>query len=140
MALQDCQASGQSRVKIEHVNKVIKNSAVDPAVLFLPSLSIHEKIFLCALLQRVRKNGLGEAVFAEVFDQHLYLCKQHQLSKITQSDAEELASELADINFIIVESRTRGLTRKLKPNINEEELANILKADEDIKDLKLGGL
>jgi len=137
MALQDCLASGAKRVEIKHVAKVIKSMVADPAVLMMPSLSLHEKIFLCSLLQRVRRQGIGEATFAEIFDQHLYLCRQAQIKEITQADAEEICSELAEVSLIIVENSSRGLIRKLKPNINEEELANILKADPDIKEAKV---
>jgi len=152
--------SGQKGiVTINTIRRAIDEATSSPMQQFLRSLPLSSKLFLSALLAKLRRTGISESVLGEVIDEAKRMAKMSSNSHIqgfllSNSDSAfvgkelarkdkkaprvlgmgEAASELMEAGIIAAEWRGER-SGKVRLNVGDEEVRLAFKDDQDVKGL-----
>ncbi|KAI8074523.1 P-loop containing nucleoside triphosphate hydrolase protein [Gongronella butleri] len=116
-------------VTINVVNRAIKEMFSSPAVAFIQSCSLHQKLFLISVMQRIRQLGVGETEFGDIAQHHLQTCKWHHLEPPSTSDLMRVCESLGQARAILVEGGRFDLTMRVTLNFSEEDIIMACKPD-----------
>ena len=67
-------SSSKSTVAMQHVQSAIEEMFSSPKLLAIQACSVHEQMFLNALVQEYNRTGVEESIFYQVIKQHYTLC------------------------------------------------------------------
>ena len=151
------------KVTISIVKRAINEATTSPMQQYLRSLPLSAKLFLAALLARVRRTGVAETVLGEVLESakqigkmadnkeiQEYLLADGYLKADKMTGVKQLhyaprllamgaaAAELMEAGIVSLESRRGERTGKVRLNIGEEEVKSALKDDWDVRGLGFG--
>ncbi|ORZ08305.1 P-loop containing nucleoside triphosphate hydrolase protein [Absidia repens] len=124
--------SKKQTVTISVVNQAIKEMFSSPSVAFIQSCSLHQKLFLVSVMQRVRQIGLAEIEFGEVAQHHLQTCKWHHLEPPTTSDLMRICESLGQARALVVEGGRLDLGMRITLNLSEEDIIMACKTEKII--------
>ncbi|KAI8339651.1 P-loop containing nucleoside triphosphate hydrolase protein [Chlamydoabsidia padenii] len=116
-------------VTIGIVNQAIKEMFSSPSVAFIQSCSLHQKLFLVSVMQRVRQIGLAEIEFGDVAQHHLQTCQWHHLEPPTTSDLMRICESLGQARALVVEGGRLDLGMRITNNLSEEDIVMACKPD-----------
>ncbi|KAI8088830.1 P-loop containing nucleoside triphosphate hydrolase protein [Halteromyces radiatus] len=123
------QQSTKKTVTIGIVNQAIKEMFSSPSVSFIQSLSLHQKLFLVSVMQRVRQIGLAEIEFGDVAQHHLHTCQWNHLEPPTTSDLMRICESLGQARALVVEGGRLDLGMRITLNLSDEDVLMACKAD-----------
>lgn len=153
------------QVTIATIQRAIREATTSPLQQYLRSLPLASKIFLGAILARVRRTGVAECVLGDVVEEAKRLSNMSQLPAVrdfllSNSKAPEevhatprksrttktarptrllamgaAAMDLAESGVILVESRRGERAGKVRLTIGDEEIKLALKDDPDSREL-----
>lgn len=135
------------RVTIATIKAAINESTSSPIAQCLKALPLASKLFVAALLARVRRTGVAESSLGEVFMEakriadvadfsaiHDFLVLDQKAPRLLAMGAA--AMELVDAGLIIMDARTRGeRAGKVRLKIAEDEVKSALMHDPETKDM-----
>ncbi|KAF2430604.1 P-loop containing nucleoside triphosphate hydrolase protein [Tothia fuscella] len=158
----------QHTVTIATIKQAINEATSSPLQQYLRALPLASKLFLAALLARVRRSGIGEVMVGDVLDEARTLGLLTELAPIhdvlllegkhdgdgderraaTKTNGSGAAPRvigmesaimgLAEAGIVGVESRKGERARRVRLGVGDEEVRLALKDDEEVKGLGFG--
>ena len=131
LAEEEARRAGNEDVvaRIEHVNAAVREMNASPAVLVIRHASLHERIFMMAVLMEFRRNGLEEAQFGRVVHQHMNVCRLHGAMRPTVSDLGAVCARLGEQHILIVDGFHNDLYQRIRLGIPHDDVQYALKSD-----------
>ena len=97
---------------------------------WLKNASLHQKLFIYALILRFKQSGLSEAQFGQVATRHIDLCRLHNLDPPCTSDLASVCLSLGASRILMTEAAKADLLQKIRLNIPEEDVTMAFRADD----------
>ncbi|KFV03220.1 Origin recognition complex subunit 1 [Tauraco erythrolophus] len=114
-------------VRMAHVTEAIDEMFSSPYINAIRSASLHEQIFLKAILAEFRKAGVEEATVQQVYHQHVALCRIEGMQSPTVSEMMAICSRLGACRLLLVESSNKYLHMRVRLNISQDDVMYALK-------------
>jgi Cdc6-like AAA superfamily ATPase len=121
-------------VSVDIINRTVREMFAAPAVVFTRNASMHQKLFLVALVHRLRKSGTGETMYGPLCEQHAQLCKLHQIQVPSSDEFSVLLNSLSE-SMILLELKGNGPWRRIVLNVSEEDVIMGLRDDAFFKSM-----
>ncbi|KGL92943.1 Origin recognition complex subunit 1 [Charadrius vociferus] len=112
-------------VRMAHVTEAIDEMFSSPYINAISSL--HEQIFLKAILAEFRRAGVEEATVQQVYHQHVALCRIEGMQSPTVSEIMAVCSRLGACRLLLVESSHKYLHMRVRLNISQDDVMYALK-------------
>ena len=114
-------------ISVDVVLKAVRELSSSPALLSLMNASVHQMLFLVCIIKQTRKTGISDVVLVDVIIEHMRVCKTQGVVSPTPMELFDIASELGEYKWILVESN-KGMDRskKLRLNMMEEDVMMVL--------------
>ncbi|KFW12692.1 PREDICTED: origin recognition complex subunit 1 [Eurypyga helias] len=130
-ATEICEFASQKRspevVRMAHITEAIDEMFSSPYINAVRNASLHEQIFLKAILAEFRRAGVEEATVQQVYHQHVALCRMEGVQSPTVSEAMAICSRLGVCRLLLVESSTKYLHMRVRLNISQDDVMYALK-------------
>ncbi|NXL85538.1 ORC1 protein, partial [Alectura lathami] len=130
-ATEICEFSSQKGtpeiVRMAHITEAIDEMFSSPYINAIRNASLHEQIFLKAILAEFRRAGVEEATVQQVYHQHLSLCRIEGVQSPTVSEAMAICSRLGACRLLLVESSNKYLHMRVRLNISQDDVIYALK-------------
>lgn len=111
-------------VTVDHVGKAASEMFESSRTKLIAALAIHEKIFLCAVLQETFATGLDETTFEKVALRHIDQCQQHNVPHIPNlSQLSAICQRLGAMRLLVVDSFQHDFQQKILLNVSSEDLS-----------------
>ena len=101
-----------SKVKADYLQAAIAEATSSPLQQSLRSLPLSSKIFLAALLARIRRTGVGEALVGDVLDESRNLALMADSTAIHEVLLLQEANKENDANGLFTTTPKRSVGRK----------------------------
>jgi origin recognition complex subunit 1 len=112
--------SSRRAARTDDVKDIIRNLQNSPTTAYLRSLSLHERIFLAALLRCIRRTGVCEIPWADV-------SHQHYLYAGVFADSAPLPRELEGVLYTLIAARVvLAETRRVVLNLEQAKVECVL--------------
>ncbi|NXY68213.1 ORC1 protein, partial [Glareola pratincola] len=130
-ATEICEFASQKRtpeiVRMAHVMEAIDEMFSSPYINAIRNASLHEQIFLKAILAEFRRAGVEEAAVQQVYHQHVALCRMEGMQSPTISEIMAVCSRLGACRLLLVESSNKYLHMRVRLNISQDDVMYALK-------------
>ncbi|NXX04337.1 ORC1 protein, partial [Larus smithsonianus] len=130
-ATEICEFASQKRtpeiVQMAHVTEAIDEMFSSPYINAIRNASLHEQIFLKAILAEFRRAGVEEATVQQVYQQHVALCRIEGMQSPTVSEILAICSRLGACRLLLVESSNKYLHMRVRLNISQDDVMYALK-------------
>lgn len=146
---------GVQTVHISHIMKALNETINSQMMKFISNLSFTGKLFLCALLNLIKKTGLQEQQLGDIIDEIRLLIEMNtknkfliDISRVLFQQGSELTAEqlriiswdfvinqLIDAGLIIKQSLKNEKISCVKLCISTEDVRKALEQDDDLKNL-----
>ncbi|CAM5162736.1 unnamed protein product [Natator depressus] len=123
------QKSTSGLVSMAHVMKAIDEMFSSPYINSIRNASLHEQMFLKAIIAEFRRSGLEEATVQQIYHQHVALCRIEGLQIPTVSEIMAICSRLGACRFLLVESSNKYLHVRVRLNISQDDVMYALKQE-----------
>uniref|UniRef100_A0A8C3XIT1 Origin recognition complex subunit 1 n=1 Tax=Chelydra serpentina TaxID=8475 RepID=A0A8C3XIT1_CHESE len=123
------QKSASGLVSMAHVMKAIDEMFSSPYINSIRNASLHEQMFLKAIIAEFRRSGLEEATVQQIYHQHVALCRIEGLQIPTVSEIMAICSRLGACRFLLVESNNKYLHVRVRLNISQDDVMYALKQE-----------
>jgi len=142
---------GQGRVTIAVIKQAINEATSSPLQQYLRHLPLTAKVFLAAVLARIRRSGVGENIMADVIDEAERMAKMAGDSEIEEMllSSEVIGGKgvvgggrvagLMSAAIMLTEAGVIGLEMKkgeragrVRLNVGEEEVSSALRDDREV--------
>ncbi|KFP72399.1 Origin recognition complex subunit 1 [Apaloderma vittatum] len=114
-------------VKMAHVTEAIDEMFSSPYINAIRNDSLHEQIFLKAILAEFRRAGVEEATVQQIYHQHIALCRVEGMQSPTVSEIMAVCSRLGACRLLLVESSNKYLHIRVRLNISQDDVVYALK-------------
>lgn len=121
------QKSTPEIVRMAHVTEAIDEMFSSPYINAIRNASLHEQIFLKAILAEFRRAGVEEATVQQVYHQHISLCRMEGMQSPTVSEIMAICSRLGACRLLLVESSNKYLHMRVRLNISQDDVMYALK-------------
>ncbi|NXJ46081.1 ORC1 protein, partial [Spizaetus tyrannus] len=132
-ATEICEFASQKRtpeiVRMAHVTEAIDEMFSSPYINAIRNASLHEQIFLKAILAEFRRAGVEEATVQQVYHQHVALCRIEGMQSPTISEIMAICSRLGACRLLLVESNNKYLHMRVRLNISQDDVMYALKEE-----------
>lgn len=141
-------------VTIATIKRAISEATSSPLQQHVRSLPLASKLFLAALLARIRRSGIQEAVLGDVLDEAKRLALMSQLRNVkdhllvgvrTRDSAADTvarvlglggaAANLLEAGLVGMEARRGERVGRVRLNVGDEEIRLALRDDDNVKGL-----
>ncbi|XP_074732154.1 origin recognition complex subunit 1 isoform X2 [Strix uralensis] len=130
-ATEICEFASQKRtpeiVRMAHITEAIDEMFSSPYINAIRNASLHEQIFLKAILAEFRRAGVEEATVQQVYHQHIALCRIEGMQSPTISEIMAICSRLGACRLLLVESSNKYLHMQVRLNISQDDVMYALK-------------
>ncbi|KAM9283080.1 origin recognition complex subunit 1 isoform 3-T3 [Morus bassanus] len=130
-ATEICEFASQKRtpeiVRMAHITEAIDEMFSSPYINAIRNASLHEQIFLKAILAEFRRAGVEEATVQQVYHQHVALCRIEGMQSPTISEIMAVCSRLGACRLLLVESSNKYLHMRVRLNISQDDVMYALK-------------
>ncbi|KFZ59807.1 Origin recognition complex subunit 1 [Antrostomus carolinensis] len=130
-ATEICEFASRKRtpeiVRMAHITEAIDEMFSSPYVNAIRNASLHEQIFLKAVLAEFRRAGVEEATVQQVYHQHVALCRIEGMQSPTISEIMAICSRLGACRLLLVESSDKYLHMRVRLNISQDDVTYALK-------------
>lgn len=138
------QTNHREQVKISHIKRAIDETTNSPLFKYLQELPLACKIFLSAVLARVRRSGLVENPLGDILEETQRLCKLSQkadkLLAILYGDGRirmrsflKAVTELVEGGVLVQQNMRGERSGRIRLTIAEEEVKSAFKNDKEIE-------
>ncbi|XP_067996592.1 origin recognition complex subunit 1 [Melanerpes formicivorus] len=130
-ATEICEFASQKRtpeiVRMAHVTEAIDEMFSSPYIKAIRNASLHEQLFLKAILAEFRRAGVEEATVQQVYRQHVVLCRVEGMQSPTISEIMAVCSRLGACRILLVEPSSKYLQVRVRLNISQDDVTYALK-------------
>ncbi|KAM9542067.1 origin recognition complex subunit 1 [Guaruba guarouba] len=123
----DSQKGTPEIVRMAHVTEAIDEMFSSPYVNAIRNASLHEQIFLKAILAEFRRAGVEEATVQQVYRHLLALCRMEGIPSPTVSEVMAICSRLGACRLLLVESSAKYLELRVRLNVSQDDVMYALK-------------
>nr|XP_006126462.1 origin recognition complex subunit 1 isoform X1 [Pelodiscus sinensis] len=123
------QKTASQLVSMAHVMKAIDEMFSSPYINSIRNASLHEQMFLKAIIAEFRRSGLEEATVQQIYHQHVALCRIEGLQIPTVSEIMAVCSRLGACRFLLVESNNKYLHVRVRLNVSQDDVMYALKQE-----------
>lgn len=134
----------EAKVKISHIKKAIDETTHSPVFLYLQELPLACKVFLSAVLARVRRSGVIENPLGDILEETHRICKLSQRAdklmdifygggQIRMNGFLKAVTELVEGGVLIQQNSKGERIGKIRLTIAEEEIMTAFKNDKDVE-------
>ncbi|XP_005151186.2 origin recognition complex subunit 1 [Melopsittacus undulatus] len=123
----DSQKGTPEMVRMAHVTEAIGEMFSSPYVNAIRNASLHEQIFLKAILAEFRRAGVEEATVQQVYRHLLALCRMEGIPSPTVSEVMAICSRLGACRLLLVESSAKYLELRVRLNVSQDDVMYALK-------------
>ncbi|NXY90956.1 ORC1 protein, partial [Alcedo cyanopectus] len=116
-------------VRMSHVTEAIDEMFSSPYINAIRNASLHEQIFLKAILAEFRRAGVEEATVQQIYHQHIALSRMEGLRSPTVSEIMAICSRLGACRLLLVESSNTYLHMRVRLNISQDDVTYALKEE-----------
>ncbi|KAI5780541.1 P-loop containing nucleoside triphosphate hydrolase protein [Geopyxis carbonaria] len=127
------------RVTIAVIKRAIHESTSSPLQLFLKLLPLASKVFLAALLARVRRSGVAENALGDVFEEaeRMAALADEGINELLAGGARQaglgaVVAGLVDAGVLGVEGRRGERGSRVRILVGEEEVKSALRGDKEV--------
>ncbi|XP_055580613.1 origin recognition complex subunit 1 [Falco cherrug] len=117
----------QEIVRMAHITEAIDEMFSSPYINVIRNASLHEQIFLKAVLAEFRRAGVEEATVQEIYRQHIALCRMEGRQSPTLSGVMAICSRLGACRLLLLESSKKYLHMRVRLNISQDDIMYALK-------------
>ncbi|NWW72853.1 ORC1 protein, partial [Climacteris rufus] len=132
-ATEICEFARQKRtlemVRMAHVTEAIDEMFSSPYVNAIRNASLHEQIFLKAILAEFRRAGVEEATVQQVFRQHVALCRMEGLQSPTVSEVLAICCRLGACRLLLLEASDKYLHGRVRLNLSQDDVVFALREE-----------
>ncbi|NXX31912.1 ORC1 protein, partial [Nicator chloris] len=132
-ATEICEFSKQKRtlevVRMAHVTEAIDEMFSSPYVNAIRNASLHEQIFLKAILAEFRRAGVEEATVQQIYHHHVALCRMEGLQSPTVSEIMAICSRLGACRLLLVEASNKYLHMRVRLNLGQDDVMYALREE-----------
>ncbi|NXO23722.1 ORC1 protein, partial [Cisticola juncidis] len=132
-ATEICELARQKRapeiVRMAHVTEAIDEMFSSPYVNAIRNASLHEQIFLKAILAEFRRAGVEEATVQQIYQHHVALCRMEGLQSPTVSEILAVCSRLGACRLLLVEASTKYLHMRVRLNLGQDDVMYALREE-----------
>ncbi|KAM6414947.1 origin recognition complex subunit 1 [Rhynochetos jubatus] len=114
-------------VRMAHIMEAIDEMFSSPYINAVRNASLHEQIFLKAILAEFRRAGVEEATVQQVYHQHVALCRIEGMQSPTVSEVMAVCARLGACRLLLLESSTKYLHMRVRLNISQDDVMYALK-------------
>ncbi|NXA04677.1 ORC1 protein, partial [Sapayoa aenigma] len=130
-ATEICEFARQKRapdmVRMAHVTEAIDEMFSSPYINAIRNASLHEQIFLKAILAEFRRAGVEEATVQQVYHQHVALCRIEGLQSPTVSEVMAVCSRLGACRLLLLEASDKYLHMRVRLNLSQDDVMYALR-------------
>lgn len=140
----------KNTVKIKHIKEAIDETTSSPMAIYLQGLPMASKIFLSAVLARVRRNGINENPMSDILEETQRLCKVSPQAdklldvlfrypgsstgkRIRMAGFLSTVAELVESGIIVQQSIKGERNARVRLAIAEDEIKTAFKGDLDVE-------
>ncbi|NWV17374.1 ORC1 protein, partial [Origma solitaria] len=132
-ATEICEFARQKRtpeiVRMAHVTEAIDEMFSSPYVNAIRNASLHEQIFLKAILAEFRRAGVEEATVQQIYQHHVALCRVEGLQSPTVSEIMAICSRLGACRLLLVEASNKYLHVRVRLNLSQDDVMYALREE-----------
>ncbi|NWQ62081.1 ORC1 protein, partial [Neopipo cinnamomea] len=132
-ATEICELAKQKRspeiVGMAHVTEAIDEMFSSPYINAIRNASLHEQIFLKAILAEFRRAGVEEATVQQVYHHHMALCRIEGMQRPTVSEMMAICSRLGASRLLLVEASNKYLHMRVRLNLSQDDVLYALKEE-----------
>ncbi|OWK64339.1 Origin recognition complex subunit 1 [Lonchura striata] len=126
-ATEICELAQQKRtpeiVRMAHVTEAIDE------MFSSPNASLHEQIFLKAILAEFRRAGVEEATVQQIYHHYVALCRVEGLQSPTVSEIMAICSRLGACRLLLVEASNKYLHMRVRLNLSQDDVMYALREE-----------
>ncbi|NXK32090.1 ORC1 protein, partial [Piprites chloris] len=132
-ATEICEFAKQKRspeiVGMAHVTEAIDEMFSSPYINAIRNASLHEQIFLKAILAEFHRAGVEEATVQQVYHQHMALCRIEGMQRPTVSEMMAICSRLGASRLLLLEASNKYLHMRVRLNLSQDDVMYALKEE-----------
>ncbi|NWI52422.1 ORC1 protein, partial [Calyptomena viridis] len=132
-ATEICECARQKRapdtVRMAHVTEAIDEMFSSPYINAIRNASLHEQIFLKAILAEFRRAGVEEATVQQVYQQHVALCRMEGLQSPTVSQLMAVCSRLGACRLLLLEASDKYIHMRVRLNLSQDDVMYALREE-----------
>ncbi|CAN8217235.1 unnamed protein product [Coccothraustes coccothraustes] len=132
-ATEICEFTRQKRapemVRMAHVTEAIDEMFSSPYVSAIRNASLHEQIFLKAILAEFRRAGVEEATVQQIYHHYVALCRVEGLQSPTVSEIMAICSRLGACRLLLVEASNKYLHMRVRLNLSQDDVMYALREE-----------
>ncbi|NXR81173.1 ORC1 protein, partial [Pycnonotus jocosus] len=132
-ATEICEFARQKRapeiVRMAHVTEAIDEMFSSPYVNAIRNASLHEQIFLKAILAEFQRAGVEEATVQQIYHHHVALCRMEGLQSPTVSEIMAICSRLGACRLLLVEASSKYLHMRVRLNLGQDDVMYALREE-----------
>ncbi|NXT05825.1 ORC1 protein, partial [Prunella fulvescens] len=132
-ATEICEFTQQKRtpeiVRMAHVTEAIDEMFSSPYVNAIRNASLHEQIFLKAILAEFRRAGVEEATLQQIYHHYVALCRVEGLQSPTVSEVMAICSRLGACRLLLVEASSKYLHMRVRLNLSQDDVMYALREE-----------
>ncbi|XP_038000321.1 origin recognition complex subunit 1 [Motacilla alba alba] len=132
-ATEICEFARQKRapeiVRMAHVTEAIDEMFSSPYVNAIRNASLHEQIFLRAILAEFRRAGVEEATVQQIYHHYVALCRVEGLQSPTVSEIMAICSRLGACRLLLVETSSKYLHMRVRLNLSQDDVMYALREE-----------
>ncbi|NXG14445.1 ORC1 protein, partial [Grallaria varia] len=132
-ATEICEFAKQKRspeiVRMAHVTEAIDEMFSSPYINAIRNASLHEQIFLKAILAEFRRAGVEEATVQQVYHQHVALCRMEGMQSPSVSEMMAICSRLGACRLLLLEASSKYLHMRVRLNLSQDDVMYALREE-----------
>ncbi|NXF14537.1 ORC1 protein, partial [Rhodinocichla rosea] len=132
-ATEICELARQKRapeiVRMAHVTEAIDEMFSSPYVNAIRNASLHEQIFLKAILAEFCRAGVEEATVQQIYHHYVALCRVEGLQSPTVSEIMAICSRLGACRLLLVEASSKYLHMRVRLNLSQDDVMYALREE-----------
>ncbi|NXC31967.1 ORC1 protein, partial [Campylorhamphus procurvoides] len=132
-ATEICEFARQKRspeiVRMAHVTEAIDEMFSSPYINAIRNASLHEQIFLKAILAEFRRAGVEEATVQQVYHQHMALCRMEGMRSPSVSELMAICSRLGACRLLLLEASSKYLHMRVRLNLSQDDVMYALREE-----------
>ncbi|NWR52801.1 ORC1 protein, partial [Regulus satrapa] len=132
-ATEICELAQQKRtpglVRMAHVTEAIDEMFSSPYVNAIRNASLHEQIFLRAILAEFHRAGVEEATVQQIYHHHVALCRMEGLQSPVVSEIMAICSRLSACRLLLVEADNKYLHTRVRLNLSQDDVMYALREE-----------
>jgi len=117
------------RVNFKHLDKALEEMYLSNRTQAIKNSSLHERLFLCAVVLELRSTGLVETTFGAAVDRHFLLCQTIATPVPSISALLAVCDRLGSLRLVVIESCRTSLDKKIILNVSSNDVTFSMKDD-----------